>query len=64
MVLALIKNGKIENTIVADSEAFGANFPDHIVKRVDQLSPQPGIDWDYDAETDTFTDNRPRQSEE
>lgn len=62
MVLALIKNGKVENTIVVDSEAFGANFPTYTIKRIDLLSPRPGIGWDYDSVTDSFQDNRPKPS--
>lgn len=48
MVFACVKNGIVENTIVADQ-----NFADSIaaqydfVIRVDNLNPQPGIGWTY-----------------
>lgn len=54
MVYALIKNGIIENTIVADS-----NFISTIQSqwdacvRIDELETQPGIGWEYDGEVFT-----------
>ena len=50
MIWALIKNGKVENTIIADQ-----NFIDQIAADwdlcvpVDELEPQPGIGWDHNG---------------
>lgn len=51
MVYAQIKNNRIMNTIVVDEttplELFAANF-DYFI-RVDDISPQPSIGWQYDG---------------
>lgn len=50
MVYALIKDGKVENMIVAD-EAFISKIQaqwEHCV-RVDNLDVQPSIGWDFDG---------------
>jgi hypothetical protein len=50
-IFALIKNGVVENTIVAD-EVFAAAIAAQydFVIRVDELDPRPGIGWLYDGE--------------
>lgn len=58
MGFALINSGKVVNVIVADQDFIdGLAGYDHKV-RIDNLDPVPGIDWDYDSGTNTFTDNR------
>lgn len=54
MILALIKNNKIENTIVVESEDFAKHFPEHIGIILDNIEPRPGIGWSYDPATKTF----------
>lgn len=47
-LFALIKNGLIENVIVAE-QAFADQMKpkfDHVI-RVDELDPLPGIGWSY-----------------
>lgn len=50
MILALIKNNKIINTIVADDELIASNYPDYFVMRVDTLDPIPGIGDTWNGE--------------
>lgn len=50
MVYALIKNGIVENTIVADANFINliqSNW-DYCI-RIDNLSEIPGIGWTYDG---------------
>jgi len=48
MIYAIIKNGLVVNTIIAD-ESFAAAIKNEydFVIRVDQLDPQPGLTWTY-----------------
>lgn len=50
MIYALIKNGIIENTIVADANFISIieNNWDSCI-RIDELDPMPGISWTYDG---------------
>jgi len=50
MIFALIKNGIVENTIVAELSFIGhiASQWDFII-RVDELEQRPGIGWAYDG---------------
>jgi hypothetical protein len=50
MILALIKNNIIMNTIVADDELIAVNYPDYFVMRIDTLDPVPGIGDTWDGE--------------
>jgi hypothetical protein len=54
MVYALIKDGVVKNTIVADAD-FIATIQDQwdYCIRIDQLDPQPSQLWLYDGETFT-----------
>lgn len=57
MVFALIENGIVTNTIIADNAFVSSienNF-DHIVQ-IDELDPRPSISWTYDENTEQFTD--------
>lgn len=50
MVLALIKNNIIENTIIVEDESISFNFHNrYAVLRIDNLNPQPGIGWTWDG---------------
>lgn len=63
MIYALIKNGSVENSIVAEPEflpLIEANF-DAIVD-ITEMSPQPALGWLYDGET--FTDPNAEEPEE
>jgi len=52
---AIVKDGKIVNTVVWDGESEYS--PDGELIKITGLDPEPGIDWDYvDGE---FIDNRP-----
>lgn len=56
-IFALVKQGKVENTIVAD-EAFIALIQgqyDHCI-RIDNLGQSVGIGHTYDSQNNTFTD--------
>lgn len=54
MIFACIKNGVVENAIVADQKFADFIAPNwDSVVRVDNLNPQPGKDWAYDGETFT-----------
>ena len=56
MVYAKIENGKITERQVWDKEP-----PAELgLLRVDNTDPEPQIDWDYDEDTEKFTDNRPK----
>ena len=56
MTYAEIKDNKVINCSVWETEP-----PAELgLKRVDNLSPKPGIGWDYDEATDTYTDNTPK----
>jgi hypothetical protein len=50
MILALIKNNIIINTIIADDELIAVNYPDYFVMRIDTLDPVPGIGDTWDGE--------------
>lgn len=50
MILALIKNNIIMNTIVADDELIAVNYPDYFVMRIDTLDPVPGIGDTWNGE--------------
>jgi hypothetical protein len=48
MIYALVKNGVIENTIVADESFVSLIQPDwDFVLRIDQMENQPAIGWGY-----------------
>lgn len=53
MKIALVKNGKVVNTVVGPD----LNIPGDYDYIVDITGTSAGIDWDYDGAT--FTDNRP-----
>ena len=50
MIYALIKDGMVQNTIIADQDFIDSISSDwdHCV-RVDEMDPQPGIDCMYDG---------------
>lgn len=50
MILALVKDNIIENTIVADDELIASNYLSYFVMRIDELDPHPGIGWTWDGE--------------
>jgi len=59
MIYAIINNGVVENTIVADETFVSQIQIQHeAVVRIDNLEPQPGIGWNYSAPS-TFTDPQP-----
>lgn len=62
MILALIKNNIIENTIIADDELVASQFPKYFVMRIDTLDPMPGIGDTWDGER--FVRPLPGPSEE
>lgn len=55
MIWALIKNGKVENTIIADQD-----FIDRISSqwdqciRIDEMERMPGVGWDHDGSSFVF----------
>ena len=56
-VYALVKGGKVVNTIVANQEFVDAIVGDwDAVVEITSASPMPGRDWDHDGTN--FTDNR------
>jgi len=55
---AIIENGKVINTIIADQDFIDAAFPGAV--ELLEGTSTAGIDWDYNSETNTFTDNRPK----
>ena len=56
MIYVEIKDGKVINRSYWETEP-----PAELgLRRVDNLSPEPGIDWDYDKVTGKFTDNIPK----
>jgi hypothetical protein len=56
-VYALIKNGVVENAIVADA-AFISNIESNYDQSIDvtSMEPRPSVGWTYDSGTETFTD--------
>lgn len=50
MIFALIKNGVVQNVIVADQTFIDNKVSgyDHKI-RIDNLDPIPGIEWEYDG---------------
>lgn len=55
---AQIKDGTIRNIIACNSlqNAELISDPSYIVKRIDNLPVVPHIGWEYDEETDTFSE--------
>lgn len=55
MIYALISSGTVLNTIVVSDISTLSNYLnyDHVV-RIDQLSPQPGVNWST-SDCITFT---------
>ena len=51
-VYAIIENGLVVNTIVADQNFINQNYPDAI--NITNISPRPGINWTY--QNNTFTE--------
>lgn len=57
MIFAQIKNGTVQNTIILENENLLSLFqinlitrePYDAVLRIDNINPQPGIDWSYDG---------------
>jgi hypothetical protein len=47
MILALIKDEIVQNTIMADDLSVSSLFPDFLVIRIDELSQPPSIGWKY-----------------
>lgn len=59
MRYAHVTAGKVVNVVEAASLELASSVGTFdAVVRIDALSPEPGVDWDYDAGTGTFTDNR------
>lgn len=66
MVYAQIKNNRVINTIILNNEEllpiFKQNIDDCI--RIDEISPRPGIDWNYDGGEFSPPNNELEQIEE
>jgi hypothetical protein len=45
MIYAVIKNGVVDNTIVASQSFVNQHYPGAI--RIDQMNPIPGVGWSY-----------------
>lgn len=55
MIYAQIRNGSVVNAIIIDEGTPLGVFSqgcDYLI-RIDELSPQPGTDWNYDGENFT-----------
>jgi hypothetical protein len=48
-VYAVIQNGVVTNTIVAEQPFIDQHYPGS--PRIDNVTPQPGIGWGYDGAT-------------
>jgi hypothetical protein len=48
-IYAVVTNGVVVYTIVANQSFVDANYPGS--RRIDGITPQPGIGWDYDGTT-------------
>jgi hypothetical protein len=64
MIYAQIKDGIVKNRIVVedvslDISIFAVGYD--LCIRVDEMSPEPQVDWLYDSQTQTFTQPEPSQ---
>ena len=58
-IFAVIKNGKVDNTILADSLEI-AKLVTNDANCIDITDKNAGIGWMYNSTTGEFTDERPK----
>jgi hypothetical protein len=47
MIFAIIENGLVINTIIADQDFVDKVYPDAV--EITELNPRPAISWTYDG---------------